>query len=141
MKHEAIRKIFLSAISGRYTPAILRVTDHATGESLEAGTGMDADAPLLLASITKMATGACVLRAVDAGRLALSDPVLPFLDDDVRAPLDALPGAAALTVGDLLHQTSGLPGVGVVPGPSAPPHAARPRATAASAASRSLMPR
>lgn len=109
MQHEAIHTLFQSAIRGRSAPAILRVTDHGTGSTAEAARGMGADSPLLLASITKLATGACLLRAADRGLLALSDPVLAFLDDDVAAPLASVPGSSSLTVADLLYQTSGLP--------------------------------
>lgn len=109
MQHGAIHRLFTTATARTAVPAILRVTNHTTGETVEESRGMSADSPLLLASVTKLVTAACVLRLAGAGRLSLSDPVLPLLDDDVRAPLASLPGSGSLTVGSLLSQTSGLP--------------------------------
>jgi CubicO group peptidase (beta-lactamase class C family) len=63
------------------------------------GPAPDADVQYRAGSITKTFTAAAVLRLRDEGRLDLSDPVGRYLD---------APGAAELTIGQLLSHTTGL---------------------------------
>ena len=63
------------------------------------GPAPDADVQYRAGSITKTFTAVAVLRLRDEGRLDLSDPVGRHLD---------APGAAELTIGQLLAHTSGL---------------------------------
>jgi CubicO group peptidase (beta-lactamase class C family) len=73
--------------------------------------GRDIDTPMIMASITKMFTTACVLKLCEEKRMSLDDKLpLYFSDEDLRG-LHVLGGheySRDLTVSDLLFQTSGL---------------------------------
>ncbi len=69
----------------------------------EARTPVRADAVWRWASVTKQVTAALVLQQVDAGRIALDEPVSRYL------PGFAGPTAGTVTIRHLLQHTSGLP--------------------------------
>ncbi len=74
--------------------------------------GRDIDTPMLMASITKMFTTACVLKLCDENRMALNDKLTMYFKDDILSGLHIYKGheySFNLTVSDLLFQTSGLP--------------------------------
>ncbi|OOK77667.1 beta-lactamase family protein [Mycobacterium kansasii] len=72
------------------------IADLATGTKITADTVFD------IGSVAKQFTATAILLLVDAGRLALSDPLAQYVPD--------LPDwAATVTVAELMHQTSGIP--------------------------------
>ncbi|WP_308113821.1 serine hydrolase domain-containing protein [Arthrobacter sp. ISL-30] len=76
----------------------------AFGRADDSGRAMTVQTPLLLASTSKSLTAMAVLQQVEAGRLALDEPVVTHLPwfslRDSRA--------SSITVRHLLHQASGL---------------------------------
>jgi D-alanyl-D-alanine carboxypeptidase len=80
----------------------------ATGlADLEAGRAMTPETPMLAASIGKSFVAATVLALESEGRLSRDDLLSAHLGD--RPWFDALPNAETITIGHLLHHTSGLP--------------------------------
>ncbi|SDJ87852.1 CubicO group peptidase, beta-lactamase class C family [Arthrobacter cupressi] len=81
-----------------------QVHQGAFGRADDAGRPMTAQTPVLLASTSKSLTAIAVLQQVEAGRLALDEPVQSYLPwfslNDSRA--------SRITVRHLLHQASGL---------------------------------
>ncbi len=76
------------------------------------GTPATPQARYPIASVTKLATAAVVMRAVEQGALALSDRLVDLLPaDDTRGlhVLDGVDHTADITVEHLLGHTSGLP--------------------------------
>lgn len=79
------------------------ITQVARGEAdLDTGRAPQADDPVRVASITKTAVAAAVLRLVEAGQIDLDDPI-----DDYLPGL--LEDHGEVTVRQLLNHTSGLP--------------------------------
>jgi CubicO group peptidase (beta-lactamase class C family) len=81
-----------------------QVHEAAFGRADESGRPLTVRTPVLLASTTKSLTAIAVMQQVEAGRLALDEPVRSYLPwfglKDQRS--------AAITVRHLLHQVSGL---------------------------------
>ncbi len=76
--------------------------------------GRDLDSPLLMASVTKLFTTACILALREQGRLSLDDTVANYFDPAVLRGLHVYRGreySFDMTVSDLLFQVSGLPDV------------------------------
>ncbi|MDW0118532.1 serine hydrolase domain-containing protein [Sporosarcina thermotolerans] len=76
--------------------------------------GKSIDAPLLMASITKLFTTTCILILLEQGKLSLDDKVTRFFDNGKLNGLHLYKGqeyTAKLTIAHLLFQTSGLPDV------------------------------
>lgn len=72
------------------------LADLATDSPISAGTVFD------IASVSKQFTASALLLLVDAGKLTLADPVSRYLPE--------LPSwAGTVNVGQLMHQTSGIP--------------------------------
>jgi CubicO group peptidase (beta-lactamase class C family) len=72
------------------------VADISTGNPITAHTVFD------IASVSKQFTGTALLLLVDGGKLALTDPLSRYVPE--------LPTwATTVTVGQLMHQTSGIP--------------------------------
>ncbi|HLR27478.1 MAG TPA: serine hydrolase domain-containing protein, partial [Ruania sp.] len=69
------------------------------------------DTPMVLGSVSKSITAFAVLQLVDAGKVALDDPVVEHLPE---FELDD-PRTSQITVRQLLSQTSGLPNPTIVP--------------------------
>ncbi|UZX02151.1 beta-lactamase family protein [Arthrobacter sp. CDRTa11] len=82
----------------------LQVHSAAFGMADDSARPMTAQTPVLLASTSKSLTAIAVMQQVEAGRLALDEPVQTYLPwftlKDSRA--------SAITVRHLLHQTSGM---------------------------------
>lgn len=109
----ALQRLADRAVRGRHVHGVLLGVESDDGSSRVRVAAGDAhaDAPYAIASITKMFTAAIVLRLVDEGRLRLDDPVLALLPDLDLAGLHRHRGIDRtddLSVGHLLHQTSGL---------------------------------
>lgn len=81
--------------------------------SVELGVPLSADQVFRIASVTKQFAAAGLLKLVEAGKVALDDPLAKFLPD--------YPNAAAITVRQLLDHTSGVKSytgiAGVMDGP------------------------
>ncbi|WP_163165471.1 serine hydrolase domain-containing protein [Arthrobacter sp. Alg241-R88] len=81
-----------------------QVHSAAFGRADPYGRPMTAQTPVLLASTSKSLTAIAVMQQVEAGRLRLDEPVQTYLPwftmDDPRS--------SAITVRQLLHQTSGM---------------------------------
>lgn len=76
--------------------------------------GKSIDAPLLMASITKLFTTTCILLLLEQGKLSLDDKVTRFFDYGNLSGLHLYKGqeyTSKLTIAHLLFQTSGLPDV------------------------------
>ncbi|WP_432360068.1 serine hydrolase domain-containing protein [Sporosarcina sp. UB5] len=74
--------------------------------------GKNIDAPLLMASITKLFTTACILILREQGKLSLDDNVAKYLDSSILSRLHIYKRqdyTSELTIASLLFQTSGLP--------------------------------
>ncbi|WP_252503867.1 serine hydrolase [Sporosarcina sp. Marseille-Q4943] len=74
--------------------------------------GKNIDAPLLMASITKLFTTACILILREQGKLSLDDKVTKYFDSSILSRLHMFKGqesTSKLTIASLLFQTSGLP--------------------------------
>lgn len=71
------------------------------GTTGSAGEPITAQTPFLLASVSTSITAVAVMRLVDAGAIALEDPVSTHLPQ-------LAPGGDEVTVGDLMFQQSGL---------------------------------
>ncbi|WP_260680843.1 serine hydrolase [Arthrobacter sp. KBS0703] len=82
----------------------VQVHSAAFGHADDSGRPMTAQTPVLLASTTKPLTAMAVMQQVEAGRLRLDEPVRTYLPwftlQDSRS--------SAITVRQLLHQTSGM---------------------------------
>lgn len=66
---------------------------------------MDAASPIVIGSLSKAVTATAVLQLVDAGRVDLDAPARSYLPEFDLAD----PASGAITVRQLLNQTSGLP--------------------------------
>jgi CubicO group peptidase (beta-lactamase class C family) len=108
------RAVLDAGLAARAFPAAVVEVGHASGAIAQIAGGRlryDADAPSCttdtifdLASLTKViATTSFVMRAIDAGRLALDAPVASYLPDWRDAP------HAPITIRHLLDHSSGLP--------------------------------
>lgn len=72
------------------------------------------DSPILIASITKMITSACVFILEEKNKLSFTDRVVDYFKSDTLKGLHMLKGkdyTSELTIMHLLTQTSGLPDV------------------------------
>ena len=114
MNRQVIEKAFNTATdSPQIHEAILFVetTKGDFSESMGYG-GRDIHSFMVMASITKMFTTACVLKLCDQNRLSLEDKISRYLDNNLLNGLHVFKGreySQELTVSDLLFQTSGLP--------------------------------
>ncbi len=69
--------------------------------------GKDIDSPMLMASITKLFTTACIFVLQEEGRLSLDDKIKNYLDDSVLNGLQVYRGkeySFELTISDLLRK-------------------------------------
>jgi len=76
--------------------------------------GKDIDSPILMASITKLFTTACILVLKEQGRLSLDDKITKYFDNSVLEGLHVYKGkeySFELKLSDLLYQISGLPDI------------------------------
>jgi D-alanyl-D-alanine carboxypeptidase len=74
--------------------------------------GKELDSPLLMASITKLFTTACILILQEQGKLSLNNKISKFIDKDTLSGLHIYKSkeySFELFISDLLFQISGLP--------------------------------
>ena len=97
----------MSSLTNGTTGTIVSIVDPDRGTFLKAygtadtaGTPMTPDLHYRIGSVTKTFTAAAVLRLVDQGLLALTDPIAMYVDD--------LPNGDVITIQDLLAMRSGL---------------------------------
>ena len=72
----------------------------------------NSESQIVLASITKLYTTACILALYDAKKLSLDDKIAKYLSKDILTGLHVYKGkeySFELTISDLLFQVSGLP--------------------------------
>lgn len=76
--------------------------------------GKELNSPLLMASITKLLTTACILILSEQGKLSLDEKIAKYFSDSILKGIHVYKNkdySFALTVSDLLFQRSGLPDV------------------------------
>lgn len=112
--NQRLQKVFASTTkSAKIHEAVLFAESSGNDFSVNFSYGgRDIDTPMLMASITKMFTTACVLKLCDEKRMSLDDKLTLYFSDDVLRGLHVYKGqeySFNLKVSDLLFQTSGLP--------------------------------
>ena len=113
-KAQTVEKAFNNATrSKQIHEAILFVENLKGNFSLNFGYGgKNIHSPLLMASITKLFTTACILNLQEQKKLSLDNYVADYFDKTVMNGLHIYKGedySHKLTLSDLLFQTSGLP--------------------------------
>jgi len=113
-KAQKIGKVFNNAIHSKQVHEAILFVENSKGDfSINYGYGgRNIDSPLLMASITKLFTTACVLILQEHKKLSLDDFVSDYFDKAVLVKLHIYKGieySQKLRLSDLLFQTSGLP--------------------------------
>ena len=114
MVNPKIVKIFNRTIKSKQIHECVLFIENMNGDfsfKSEHG-GKDIDAPLLMASITKLFTTACVLILREQGKLSLDDKITKYFDTATLNRLHFYEGqeySSKLKISSLLFQTSGLP--------------------------------
>ena len=109
-----IVKIFNRAIKSKQIHECVLFIENTNGDfsfKSEYG-GKNIDAPLLMASITKLFTTACILILREQGKLSLDDEITEYFDTSTLSRLHFYEGqeySSKLKISSLLFQTSGLP--------------------------------
>lgn len=108
--------IFNKAIASNKIHEAVLFIESANGDfSYNQGYGgKDIGSPILMASMTKLFTTACILALREEGKLSLDDQIAKYLDNSVLKGLHIFKGkeySCELTISDLLFQISGLPDV------------------------------
>ncbi len=108
-----IEKIFYKTTKSKDVhEGILLIEDSKGTRSHFTYGGKDLDSAILLASITKLYTTACILNLIEQGKLSLGDQVIKYLDAELLEGLHTYKErdyTTELTIAHLLFQTSGLP--------------------------------
>lgn len=113
---QKINKVFEQLTKNKQIhEAVLLVEDIGGDFSYSKGYGgKDIDTPMLMASITKLFTTACILKLKEQGKLSLDDKVIKYVKEDTLKSLHIYRGqeySMELTLANLLFQTSGLPAI------------------------------
>ena len=111
---QAIERVFKSAISSRQIHEAVLLGENTKGDfsACHGYGGRNMDSPLIMASVTKLFTTACILALWEQGRLSLDDRMEKYFDKAILKGLHIYKGKEytfELTISDLLFQTSGLP--------------------------------
>jgi len=107
-------KIFNQTIKSKLIHECVLFIENTSGDfsfKREYG-GKNIDAPLLMASITKLFTTACILILRDQGKLSLDDKITEYVDTSTLSGLHFYKKqdySSTLKISNLLFQTSGLP--------------------------------
>ncbi len=114
MENQAMMKAFAAATKHAYIQEAVLFAENSKGDFSEriGYGGRDIDTPMLIASITKMFTTACVLKLCEENQMSLSDKLTLYFSDDELRGLHIYKGreySFDLRISDLLFQTSGLP--------------------------------
>jgi CubicO group peptidase (beta-lactamase class C family) len=115
--------------SGRLPGAVVLIQQHGNPvylktfgvRDIETGLSMTPDTIFALHSMTKPVTSLAAMMLIDAGKLALDDPVAKYIpafkdmkvkvertDSDGKQVLELVPARRQLTIMDLLRHTSGI---------------------------------
>ncbi len=114
MNRQSWQRAFDAATRSKLIHEAVLMVENSPGdfsESFGYG-GRDVDSPMIMASVTKMFTTACVLKICEDGRLSLDDKIAPYFTEEQLKGLHVYKGreySFDLTISDLLFQTSGLP--------------------------------
>ncbi|MGJ9459871.1 serine hydrolase domain-containing protein [Oceanobacillus sp. CF4.6] len=114
METKKIEEIFNQTIKSKQIHECVLFVENTYGDfafSYEYG-GKNIDAPLLMASITKLFTTTCILVLREQGKLSLDDEVTKYFDSRTLSRLHKYRGqeySSKLKISNLLFQTSGLP--------------------------------
>ncbi len=76
--------------------------------------GKGLDTSIIMASVSKLFTTACILAMQDQAKISLEDKITKYFDNDILRGLHIYKGkdySSELTISNLLFQTSGLPDV------------------------------
>lgn len=102
-----ITKTFNRAIKSKHVHECILFIENTAGDfsyTREYG-GKDIDAPLLMASITKLFTTASILKLYEQGELSLDDEIREYLDSSTLSGLHIYKGqeySSKLTISNLL---------------------------------------
>lgn len=114
MNRQSLQKTFDGITKSKQVhEAVLFAENPANNfsESFSYG-GRDIDTPMIMASITKMFTTACILKFCEEGKISLEDKIAVYFNEDILKGLHIYGEreySFDLTIADLLFQTSGLP--------------------------------
>lgn len=108
--------IFNKTIASKRIHEAVLLVENANGDFFysQGYGGKDLDSPMLMASITKLFTTACIFALREEGKLSLDDQITKYIDHSVLKGLHVFNGkeySFELTISDLLFQISGLPDV------------------------------
>ena len=114
METKKIEKIFNQAIKSKQLHECVLFIENSNGDFSYKNDYGDkhVDSPLLMASITKLFTTACILILREQGKLSLDDEITEYFDSITLSRLHLYKGqeySSKLTIANLLFQTSGLP--------------------------------
>jgi len=114
METKKIVKIFNQAIKSKQIHECVLFIENMKGDFSYKNNYGDKhiDSPLLMASITKLFTTACILILREQGKLSLDDEITEYVDSITISKLHIYKGqdySLKLTISNLLFQTSGLP--------------------------------
>lgn len=115
-RKQIIDKVFEKITNKNHIHEGILLVENTTGDfsySREYG-GKDLDTPILIASITKLFTAACMFILQEQGQLTLNDKVATYFQGDMINNLHYYKGwdySKDLTLAHLLFQTSGLPDI------------------------------
>lgn len=110
---QKVQKIFANVTKQKYIHEAVLLVENAKGDvsyRYEYG-GKTIDSPILIASITKLFTTACLFMLREQGKLSLDDMIAKYLDKDTMSHLHVYKGreySGELTISHLLFHTSGL---------------------------------
>lgn len=116
VKKQKINKIFEQITKNKQIHEAVLLVENTNGDfSHSNGYGKkDIDTPLLMASVTKLFTTACILILREQGKLSLDDEVTKYFSEDTLSRLHIYKEkeySKSLTLANLLFHTSGLPDV------------------------------
>ena len=114
MDRKSIQKIFDGTTKSSQIHEAILFVENSNGSFSEGFGygGRDLDTSMIIASITKMFTTACVLKLCEEGQISLKDKIALYFDVEQLKGLHVYKGreySFDLTISDLLFQTSGLP--------------------------------
>jgi methyl acetate hydrolase len=105
-------KVLRAAVEHKQVPGVVAMVATADGIAYEGAFGMNKDAIVAIASMTKPITSVAVMQLVEAGKVRLDEPAATYLPE--LAKVQVLEGGtlrapkSAITVRQLLTHTSGF---------------------------------
>jgi CubicO group peptidase (beta-lactamase class C family) len=113
MQSEKINKLFEKVTSSSKVKECLLLIENTDGSlSCCKEYNRTVDTPMLMASVTKLFTTACILALLKEEKLSLEDKIANYLEEDLMESLHVYKKndySFDLTIAHLLYQTSGLP--------------------------------